>query len=235
MTRSLRIVLIAVIVAALAFVGGPWIYINVFRDDAPAPLADTTPAPVDTSVDTPAADTVPALPSDVSGTWTVTAESVAGYRVEEILFGQNVTAVGRTSAVTGSLTFDATSLTAASFDVDMTTVASDDSRRDRQFASRIMDVATYPTATFVLGAPIVLPDDALSGNPVTVDATGELTLRGTTKTVTIPLTATLTATGIDVRGEFEVVFADWQIPDPSLPGISTEDRGILEFALTAVR
>lgn len=234
MTRPLRITLVAVIVAAIAFVGGPWIYINVFRDDAPAPLVETTLAPTDTVTDTTAAE-VPALPTDVSGTWNLTAESVAGYRVEEILFGQNVTAVGRTNAVTGSLTFDATSLTAASFEVDMATIASDDSRRDRQFAGRIMDVATYPTATFVLGAPITLPDGALAGSPVTIDATGDLTLRGTTKTVTIPLTATLTPAGIDVRGEFEVVFADWQIPDPSLPGISTEDRGILEFALIAVR
>ena len=234
MTRPLRITLIAVIVAVIAFVGGPWIYINVFRDDAPAPLVDTTVVPADTVTDTTAAE-APALPTDVSGTWNLTAESVAGYRVEEILFGQNVTAVGRTNAVTGSLTFDATSLTAATFEVDMATIVSDDSRRDRQFAGRIMDVATYPTATFVLGAPITLPDGALAGTPVTIDATGDLTLRGTTKTITIPLTAALTPAGIEVRGEYEVVFADWQIPDPSLPGISTEDRGILEFALIAVR
>jgi polyisoprenoid-binding protein YceI len=234
MTRPLRIALIAVIVAALAFVGGPWIYINVFRDDAPAPLADTT-TPVDSGVDTSVADTIPALPSDVSGTWTVTAESVAGYRVEEILFGQNVTAVGRTNAVTGSFTFEGESLTSAAFDVDMATIESDDSRRDRQFASRIMDVATYPTATFVLGAPIILPDGALTGTPVTIDATGDLTMRGTTRTVTITLNASLTTEGIDVRGEYEVVFAEWNIPDPSLPGISTEDRGILEFRLLATR
>lgn len=234
MTRTLRITLIAVIVAAIAFVAGPWIYINVFRDDAPAPLVDTTVAPTDTAPDTTVAE-APALPTDVSGTWNLTAESVAGYRVEEILFGQNVTAVGRTNAVTGSLTFDAASLTAATFEVDIATITSDDSRRDRQFAGRIMDVATYPTATFVLGSPITLPDGALAGSPVTIDATGDLTLRGTTKSVTIPLTATLTAAGIEVRGEYEVVFADWQIPDPSLPGISTEDRGILEFALIAAR
>jgi polyisoprenoid-binding protein YceI len=234
MTRPLRITLIAVIVALLAFVGGPWIYINVFRDDAPAPLVDTT-VPTDTAVDTTVADTVPAAITDVSGTWTIGTDSVVGYRVEEILFGQNVTAVGRTSAVAGSLTFENDSLTAASFEVDMATIESDDSRRDRQFAGRIMDVATYPTATFTLDAPIALPAGALDGAPVTLDATGSLTLRGTTKSVTIPLTATLTPSGIDVRGEYEVVFADWQIPDPSLPGISTEDRGILEFALIAVR
>ena len=201
MTRPLRITLIAVVVALLAFVGGPWIYINVFRDDAPAPLVGTT-VPADTAVDTTVADTVPAAVTDVSGTWTIGPGSVVGYRVEEILFGQNVTAVGRTSAVTGSLTFENDSLTAASFTLD---------------------------------APIALPSGAVDGAPVTLDAIGSLTLRGTTKSVTIPLTATLTPSGIDVRGEYEVVFADWQIPDPSLPGISTEDRGILEFRLLATR
>jgi len=180
MTRPLRITLIAVVVALLAFVGGPWIYINVFRDDAPAPLVGTT-VPADTAVDTTVADTVPAAVTDVSGTWTIGPDSVVGYRVEEILFGQNVTAVGRTSAVTGSLTFENDSLTAASFEVDMATIESDDSRRDRQFAGRIMDVATYPTASFTLDAPIALPSGAVDGAPVTLDAIGSLTLRGTTK------------------------------------------------------
>ena len=32
-----------------------------------------------------------------------------------------------------------------------------------------------------------------------------------------------------------IVFADWGIPNPSIPGISTEDSGVLEFSLVLGR
>ena len=59
-----------------------------------------------------------------------------GYRVKEVLFGQSTTAYGRTSAVTGSLTVSGAKATAATFSADLTTVASDQSRRDAQFQGR---------------------------------------------------------------------------------------------------
>lgn len=45
---------------------------------------------------------------DVTGTWTVTTGSQAGYRVQEILFGQKAEAVGRTEVVTGQIQFELT-------------------------------------------------------------------------------------------------------------------------------
>jgi hypothetical protein len=38
-----------------------------------------------------------------------------------------------------------------------------------------------------------------------------------------------------VTGELTVTFSDWEIPNPSIPGISTEDFGILEFQLVLER
>ncbi|NBO80682.1 MAG: YceI family protein, partial [Actinobacteria bacterium] len=32
-----------------------------------------------------------------------------------------------------------------------------------------------------------------------------------------------------------IAFAEWAIPNPSIPGISTEDRGVLEFNLVLER
>ena len=45
-----------------------------------------------------------------TGTWQATGKSVVGYRVNEVLFGQNNVAVGRTNAVTGSITVDGASV-----------------------------------------------------------------------------------------------------------------------------
>jgi hypothetical protein len=38
-----------------------------------------------------------------------------------------------------------------------------------------------------------------------------------------------------VTGETTVTFGEWGIPNPSIPGISTEDFGILEFQLVLER
>lgn len=57
--------------------------------------------------------------------WSVAAGSQAGYRVEEVLAGQDTVAVRRTDDVTGQLTVDSVTVRADSFTVDMTNVTSD--------------------------------------------------------------------------------------------------------------
>jgi polyisoprenoid-binding protein YceI len=137
--------------------------------------------------------------------------------------------------VTGSLTISDESVSAAEFTVDMASIESDSGKRDDQFRGRIMDVTTYPTATFTLTTPITLPGSAVSGAPLTVEATGDLSLRGTTKSVTFPLEAELTDGAVRVAGTINIVFADWSIPKPGFGGITTEDNGDLEFLLTFTR
>jgi polyisoprenoid-binding protein YceI len=151
--------------------------------------------------------------------------------VKEILFGQSTEGVGRTKSVTGDLTIADNSVTTASFTVDMTNLISDAAKRDAQFNGRIMDVASYPTATFALTQPIVLPSNATSGEVVTAEATGSLTLRGTTKPVTFPIEAQLSGTTFTVVGSIKIVFDEWGIPEPGLPGISVDPDGLLEFSL----
>ena len=98
--------------------------------------------------DPPSASTTTSSPGGgVDGRWQVTTGSQAGHRVPEILDGQRTEAVGRTSGVTGTLTLAGTQATEATFAVDLTTVASDEGRRDNQFRGRIMDVANHPRAT----------------------------------------------------------------------------------------
>jgi polyisoprenoid-binding protein YceI len=97
------------------------------------------------------------------GTWTVDTESgslddgtstFAGYRIDEELsgFGTN-TAVGRTPDVTGEMTIEGTTVTGLEVTVDMTTLRSDDDRRDSQLSGRGLETAQYPTATFSLTEP----------------------------------------------------------------------------------
>lgn len=218
----------------LVVVGGPFLYIHVFSKRAPAKLSlSTTATTASDSSDDPAvgsSDSGSSVPLD--GTWKVTTGSTVGYRVKEVLFGQSNTAVGRTSSVTGTFTASGTSISSGSFKVDMTTVTSDKSMRDRQFQGRIMETSTYPTATFELTKPIDLGAVPADGATKTVPATGKLTLHGVSKTETISLTTRRTANSIEVSGSLPITFADWNISNPSFGGtVTTEDNGLLELLL----
>ena len=235
MSRRLKIAGILVAVIAAALVGGPWVYINFIREPAAESFLNEASTSTIATSDTTVNSSAPTIAlDDPSGTWQVTNTSQVGYRVEEVLFGQNVTAVGRTNAVTGSLVIDDGVVTSGQFIVDMTTVKSDEPKRDAQFESRIMDVINYPTATFVLTSPITLAENATASS-TTNTASGELTLRGTTKPISISVIGEVRDGRIVVTGETTVTFGEWGIPNPSIPGISTEDFGILEFQLVLER
>jgi polyisoprenoid-binding protein YceI len=216
-------------------VGGPFIYIHFIEGKAPAPL-NIRNQPTATTVRGGAGSTSPggSDASSVDGAWKVTSGSQAGYRVTEVLFGQNNTAVGRTQSVTGSMTIQDPNVTAGDFNVDMTTVKSDRSQRDNQFHGRIMDTASYPTATFTLSKPIQLGPIPADGAKVTEQATGNLTLRGTTRAITFQVQARRSGSTIEVSGSIPVIFANWNIPNPSFGPVTTEDHGTLEFLLNFV-
>ena len=224
MKSIVRKVVAALIVLALLVVAGPWVYINLIKEDAPDALT------LQPAVTTTAGE-VEQPTNATDGEWAVVADSVVGYRVKEILFGQDTEGVGRTSAVTGSLVIANNEVTSAEFSVDMTSIKSDSSRRDRQVNDRILDTATYPTATFALNGPIALTPEALAGSDLTVNTTGTLTLRGVTNSVPVTLVARFVDNVIEVNGTIKIVFAEWQIPDPSISAIVVEDRGLLEFLI----
>jgi polyisoprenoid-binding protein YceI len=215
------------VVAVVLVVGGPFFYIHVIEGNAPAPLklgAETGPSST-------IASGVSGAPVAIDGTWKVASGSVVGYRVNEVLFGQNNTAVGRTNSVTGSLTLQASLVRNASFTVDLTTVASDRSQRDNQFQGRIMDTSSFPTAIFTLTKPITLASPPANGSTFTAQATGNLTMHGTTKSVTFTVTGKVNRPTAQLNGSIPIVFADWNIPSPSFGPVSTDDHGTLEFLL----
>jgi polyisoprenoid-binding protein YceI len=226
--RAARYLVAAVIALAVLVVGGTYLYIHVIEGSPPAPLTLQNGAVPNASNASNAANGSASV--GVDGTWEPTSASTVGYRVKENLFGQNATAVGRTNAVTGTLVVGDTTVTKASFTVDLTKVSSDRSQRDAQFQGRIMDTASHPNATFVLTKPISL-GDALpaNGTVVTYRASGSLTLRGTTRTVTFPLKAKRGGDTIVVNGTIPISFADYGIPNPSFGPVSTENHGELEF------
>jgi polyisoprenoid-binding protein YceI len=228
--RWLRWLIGGVAVVVVAAVAGPFIYIHFIEGSAPAPFRLRPSASASGSATGTASTSAEA--GSLTGTWAIASGSQAGYRVQEVLFGQQHTAVGRTSDVTGHLTVAGTSVTAAGFTVQMATVHSDASQRDAQFDGRIMDTSAYPAGTFTLTSPISLGGVPAAGAVKSYTAHGNLTLHGTTRPVTFTLTAERTASSIEVTGSIPVSFATWNIPNPSFAGVvTTQNHGLLEFLL----
>jgi len=209
---------------------------QVLTADDSLPTEATTPvatAPDDTVSATSTAPSIESASPD--GGWSVASDSIIGYRVKEVLSGVDTEGVGRSNGVTGSLVIDGTKVLSAEFEVDVASIESDQAMRDNQFRGRIMDVANHPLATFVLTAPIDLGAEPAIGQRIEVTAVGDLTLRGTTRTVTFEVQATFRNDRIGILGQIPVVFADYGIPNPSFATITTEDNGLLEFILVLDR
>lgn len=176
-----------------------------------------------------------AVSGTADGTWTIKEGSEVGYRVNESINGFDTTANGRTQAISGTMVATGATITEGQFTVDMTTFKSDESRRDAQFNGRVMAVDAFPTSTFVLTQPLDFGTVPPDGGTVTATATGDLTLHGTTKSVTFDVQGTFKSGLVGVLGQIPVVFADYDIPAPSLGTVTTEDNGLLEFVLLLER
>ena len=225
----------------------PYIYIHFINNPAPrlsfeqrdkelaaAAATSATAGATDTTV-APAGSTVAAGVDGVDGTWNVISPSTAGYRVKEVLNGQSTEAVGRTSGVEGALTISGTSVTAVDLSVDLTSVTSDQSRRDGAFTGRIMNTAEFPVALFSLTEPVTLDAIPAIGASTTATAKGTVTMHGVEKAVEIDVTARRNASTIEVLGSIPVVFSDYGIDNPSVGFVTTQDDGVIEFLLTLGR
>ncbi len=212
------------------------LYFVVFAGSSPQKLALSSPTPSASGSVTNTASTASA------GTWTVATGSVAGYRVREQLasLAAPSDAVGRTSAITGTLTLtraaDGYSVTAANFTVDVSRLTSDQSRRDQRIHSQGLESDRFPTATFNLTAPITLAADATSGQTIHVSASGDLTIHGVTKSVTIPIDARLTGSQIELVGSITFPFSQFGMTPPSIGGfVTVQNNATMEFQLLLTR
>lgn len=214
--RAAKLVAAALVLAIAAFAGT---YLVFFNDDSPDEFTLNT------------ADERADATGDINGTWTVASGSEAGYRVREKLANlpAQSDAVGRTPDVTGSAVIADSSVTAASFEVDVTTLKSDEGRRDNRIRTSGLESDKYPEATFTLTEPIPIDADTDAAS-VNFEAKGDLTLHGVTKEVTIPIEATRNGDRLELVGSITFPFSDFAIDPPSIAGfVTVEDDATMEF------
>ena len=209
---------------------------------APATIAptSTTETPTTIAPTSTTQDLDPNEETDIAGTWSVdttigsfgideSTSSFVGFRIQEVLargIGE-VTAVGRTPLVDGTLNFVEGSLTKAEIIADLTELRTDRSMRDSKVQSAL-NTSTHPNAVFVLDETITL------NNSKIIDSTvpGSLTVNGLTNQIEVELQAQLVGQIITVVGKFEVNLSDYEVEAPSASVVvSVEDTAIVEFQL----
>jgi polyisoprenoid-binding protein YceI len=221
MGRRARIALLAVVALAVVLVAGGYAVLALTGDDAPPPpRLQGTPAQ-EGAVSAGAVRWHPVAP----------AGSFVGYRVDERYLGVGVrTAVGRTSAVTGSVTVNGDRVEGADLRADMTTVHSDQARRDDALRRRAIETDRYPSARFTLAGTV-----ALGARPR--QARGTLTLHGRRAALAVTVRGQrLAGDRLELVGSAPIRFASFAIEPPSVAGLVTvSDHGVLEFRLVLAR
>jgi polyisoprenoid-binding protein YceI len=167
----------------------------------------------------------------LDGTWKVSHDSEAGFRVRESALGFSNYVGGTTKAVTGTIVISGNSVTAAVLRVNLTTIKVSGKRQPQLAAS--LGTRDHPIATFRLSGPVPLSPAFVSGATVTISAGGQLTVNGLTHAVTITLTARRDGSELQAAGSIPVAFTPWRITQPAGFGFlgSLANHGAAEFAL----
>jgi polyisoprenoid-binding protein YceI len=172
------------------------------------------------------------------GRWVVAqdADGFVGYRVRERLgsIAAPNDVVGRSPAVSGTVTIAGGALTGAEVTVDMTRLRTDVEPRDGRMRDEGLETARFPTASFRLRQPVPLGDVA-GARVVELRLPGDLTLHGVTRAVEFPVQARWDGATIQVAGGTRVRRADFDLEVPSLAGYRIEDTAVVELELTLVR
>lgn len=208
----------------------------------PTPTVSLASTPTATPVAQETAQVVPTPMITPSGADTifqiVPQQSEARYRAREQLLGRSLPndAVGRTQAIEGQIALTADGKIDSQrsrFTVDLTTLRSDETRRDNYIKQNTLEVAKYPTADFqpteVQGLPWPLP----TNGQASFQLVGNLTVHGVTKPVTWNVQASFDGTRITGTAITQVTFQDFAMTPPRVPIVlSLEDTITLELDFT---
>jgi polyisoprenoid-binding protein YceI len=223
-----------IVVAAVAFAGW-WFFLK--SDPAPRAAIKDTPLQTQAPADPSAGGEATGSSSALDGTYTVkpgSTDNFVGYRVTEKLVANVVesTATGRTNNVTGTMTIEGKTVNDVTVSADLRDLTSDQSFRDQRIHSSGIESDRFPEAKFVLTTPITLPKTPTAGETLSVDGTGDFTLHGVTKSVTVSLEGRWDGKQVQVVGNLPIVFGDYDITAPTAPAVaSVDDHGEMEMQL----
>jgi polyisoprenoid-binding protein YceI len=224
MSRLTKILIAAAVVVVLVLVGGGFAVWKLFLESSAKPPAKITKTTVVGG-------------GTLDGTYQVSpgdSRNFVGYRVQEQLVGGAIeqTATGRTSDMNGSFAISGMTVQDVNVTADLRTLTSDRVQRDSAIKDRGLESNRFPEAKFVLTQPISFQSVPKVGETVKATATGDFTLHGVTRPVSIPVDGRWDGREVQVVGSLHIVFADYGIQAPTAPVVaSIKDEGDMEFQI----
>lgn len=239
--KVLPAVLVTLALAVLAACGG---------QSPSAPAATTPPNTPAAEPTTPAATSAPAeaLAAGARTFRIVAEESEASYTVDEEFFSGAVsrlgkalgffTAVGRTSEIEGQFTVEvrdgSPERVSGEIAVDISTLTSDDSRRDRAIREKFLQSAQHPQATFVITGFEGFPENYQVGEEVSFELVGDMTIREVTQPLSFDVTATFDGDTLSGVATTEILMTDFGFDPPGFAGMmQTENEALVTVNFTA--
>ena len=170
----------------------------------------------------------------------VTDRSQASYSVSEKVVGLSLPrdAVGVTQGVSGTVTLasDGSVAPGSKLTVDLRGLTSDAARRDRYIQNNTLDTASYPDAVLVPTELKWLPWPLPTSGTASFQIVGDLTVHGTTTSVTWDATGTFSGSTITVKAATDVTFDDFGLRRPVVgPILSVADPIHLTVDATLMR
>ena len=192
-------------------------------DDLDTPSTQTTQAVTEETSDSASSDSA-AVPTDLAASYVV-ASGIATYSVDETLNGLSAQGVGSTETVSGKVIPGGP----FTFDIDLTTFASDQGRRDNKvrewFAAS--PIGTFSSDTFDL------PDSFSVGEVVAITIPGTMTVNAIDQATDWAVEARLESNGdLSLQGETDIVLSDFDIPVVAVPFVTMADAARIEILLT---
>lgn len=205
---------VMVLIAAVIVVGGfVYVYATAGSGEASAPIS------------------APALVSSSSAQQNFEIDdnsSKVQFTLTEELLGKPTTVVGTTNQVAGDILIDLdhpANTQIGTIRINARTLATDSDMRDRTTRSQILGSSQdqYEYINFVPIAITGLPDKLVAGTSYTFQVTGDLTVRGVTKSTTFDVSAKL-VTGspdhLDGSATATIHRADFNLTIPNVPSVA---------------
>lgn len=168
-------------------------------------------------------------------------QSEVRFEIDEVLRGNDFRVTGTTSEVAGQIRVDFDDPSASEVGeivINVRTLSTDDSLRDRAIRSRILNTSDEENefARFVPTALEGLPGEVAIGESFPVTVTGDLTLSGTTQPVTFAGQITLASRSrLEIEATASVLHADFNLSIPEVPMVaSISDEVLLAVNLVAL-
>jgi polyisoprenoid-binding protein YceI len=225
-----KLIIGLVVVAALVAVGG-WAVFNMSAGSGEA--SEAISAPELTPAETEGATVYRIVPE----------ESEVRFVIDEVLRGSPYTVVGTTSEVAGDIAVDAdnpANTEVGTIRVNARTLATDSDQRNRALRSFILKSAedAHEFVEFQPTSVEGLPENVTAGEAFTFQIVGDLTVAGTTQSVTFDTTATLdTSDQLTGQAVATVLYPDFNLTIPSVPFVAGVDEDVrleIDFVAQAV-